>query len=274
VGTAQTPQDFFFDKTIMRRFSVVVQPAIVSEAKRIARWPEHMEFEELLERREERGYKIFAQEYMCSPVYTEDAWLEENELKACVDASLVNHNPFKMPDVIFEGDITAGWDLGKKRHPSHLAIFETIEGVSTQLHSKWMEGWDYSNQSGEFEPAHPTQLEYVKEALRAFRIDFLQYDATRGELEGLKDAKKLPDEFEGVVFTKKRMVAMATTLSDRVTHGTVKLLDDPRQTNQMLAVNNQLQAIESPQGHGDSFWSNAMALPEREERQQAFVVVG
>ncbi len=129
-----------------------------------------------------------------------------------------------------------------------------------------MEGWDYTNQSGEYDPQHPTQVEYVKECCKAFGIDLLQYDATRGELDTLKDAKKLPDEFEGVVFTKKRMVAMATTLSDRVTHGSVRLLDDPRQTNQMLAVNNNLQAIESPQGHGDSFWSVAMALPEREDQ--------
>ena len=275
VGTAQTPQDFFFDQTVMRRFSVSVEPAIVSEAQRIARWPEHMDFDELMERREERGHKVFAQEYLCSPVYTEDAWLEEEELKACVDPSLINYNPFKLPEgVVFDGDITAGWDLGKKRHPSHFVVFETKDGVSRQLHGKWMEGWDYSNKSGEFEPNHPTQLEYVKEALKAFGIDYLQYDATRGELEGLKDAKKLPEEFEGVIFTKKRMVAMATTLSDRVRHGSVKLLDDPRQTNQMLAVNNSLQAIESPQGHGDSFWSVAMALPEREEQQEAFVVVG
>ncbi len=42
----------------------------------------------------------------------------------------------------------------------------------------------------------------------------------------------------------------------------------------MRALNNNLQAIESPQGHGDSFWSVAMALPEREEEQEAFVVVG
>jgi hypothetical protein len=148
VGTAQTPQDFFFDQTVMRRFSVSVEPAVVSEAKRIARWPEHMDFDELLERREERGHKVFAQEYLCSPVYTEDAWLEEDELKACVDVSLTNHNPFKMDGVTFDGDITAGWDLGKKRHPSHVAIFETKAGVSTQLHSKWMQGWDYTNKTG------------------------------------------------------------------------------------------------------------------------------
>lgn len=275
VGTAQTPQDFFFDTSIMRRFSVVVQPAIVSESQRIACWPEHMDFDELLERRDERGYKVFAQEYMCSPVYTENAWLEEEELNACVDPGLLNYNPFKLPEgMVFDGDITAGWDLGKKRHPSHLAIFETKNNVSTQLHSKWMEGWDYSNLTGDYEITHPTQLEYVKETLRVFGIDILQYDATRGELEGLKDAKKLPDEFEGVIFTKKRMVAMATSLSDRITHGSIRLLDDPRQTNQMLAVNNNLQAIESPQGHGDSFWSVCLGLPEREEQQEAFIVVG
>jgi hypothetical protein len=275
VGTAQTPQDFFFDATVMRRFSVSVEPAIVSEAKRIARWPEHMDFDELTERREERGHKVFAQEYLCSPVYTEDAWLEEEELQACVDPSLTNYNPFKLPEgVVFDGDITAGWDLGKKRHPSHLAVFETKDGASRQLHSKWMEGWDYTNRSGEYDPQHPTQVEYVKEALKAFGIDLLQYDATRGELDTLKDAKKLPDQFEGVVFTKKRMVSMATTLSDRVTHGSVRLLDDPRQTNQMLAVNNNLQAVESPQGHGDSFWSIAMGLKEQEQSQEAFVVLG
>lgn len=113
-------------------------------------------------------------------------------------------------------------------------------------------------------------MEHVKEALKASGIDLLKYDATRGELDILQEAMKLPEEFEGVVFTKKRMVSMATTLSDRVTHGSVMLLDDPRQTNQMLSVNNNLQAIESPQGHGDSFWSVAMSLPEREEQQEAF----
>lgn len=45
-----------------------------------------------------------------------------------------------------------------------------------------MEGWDYTNQTGEYDPQHHTQFEYVKEVCRAF-IDFLQYDATRGELD-------------------------------------------------------------------------------------------
>ncbi len=67
---------------------------------------------------------------------------------------------------------------------------------------------------------------------------------------------------------------MATSLSDRLTYGSVRLIDDPRQPSQVLAVTNSLQAIESPQGHGDSFWSVCLGLKEQEEQQEPFVVVG
>jgi len=40
-----------------------------------------------------------------------------------------------------------------------------------------------------------------------------------------------------------------------------------RQIDQILQVNNELQAIESAMGHGDSFWSNAMALWEERENR-------
>jgi len=264
VGTPQTPQDFFFNTEIMQRFSVVVQPAVVSEAERIARWPEHMSFEELMARRAERGHKVFNQEYLCSPVYTEDAWLEEDDVVAAIDPTLKAYSALKK-GLTFTGDVTAGFDIGKKRHPSHLAVFETVEGISTQICSTWMDGWDYTNGSGEFDPNHPTQFEYLLQAKQAFGIDRLRYDATRGEFDALVDAGRMPAEFEGVIFTKKQMVAMATPLSDRFTQRTVKLVDDARQQNQLLAVNNNLQAIESPQGHGDCFWSCAMALPESDD---------
>lgn len=274
VGTAQTPQDFFFDTSIMRRFAVTIQPAIVSEAEKIALWPEHMDFEELMERREERGAKVFAQEYLCSPVYTEDAWLEETEVKEAVNPELKNYSALKK-GLTFKGDITAGFDIGRKRHPSHLAVFETIKGVSKQIASIWMDGWDYTNQSGEFEPNHPTQFEYLLLAKEHFGIDRLLYDGTRGEFDSIADAGRMPKEFEPVIFTKKRMIAMATAMNDRFTQHTVQLVDDPRQQNQLLAVNNNLQAVESPQGHGDSFWSVALALPEQSNKTEVgFWVVG
>ena len=261
VGTPQTPQDFFFDTTVMRRFSVVVQPAIISEAERIARWPEYMPFEELLERREERGAKVFNQEYICN---TEDAWLEEVDVLAAVNQELPNRSVFTKHTNL-TGDISAGFDIGKKRNPSHLAIYETKEGTSTQLHSMWMDGWDYTNGTGEYDPNHPTQFEYLLMAKESFGIDRLLYDATRGEFDAIADAGKMPPEFEPVLFTKKRMVGMASTLSDRMTQHTIQMLDDQRQQTQLLAVNNNLQAIETPQGHGDSFWSTAMAIPDKEE---------
>jgi len=52
---------------------------------------------------------------------------------------------------------------------------------------------------------------------------------------------------------KRPKSSLATNLSDRITQHTVELLDDQRQFQQMLAVNNNLQAIETPQGHADSF---------------------
>lgn len=33
--------------------------------------------------------------------------------------------------------------------------------------------WGYINQTGEYDPQHPARFEYVKEALRAFGVDFL-----------------------------------------------------------------------------------------------------
>lgn len=55
-----------------------------------------------------------------------------------------------------------------------------------------MEGSDYTNGAGEYGPAYPNQL----------------------ELDALKDANQRPEDFENVIFTKKRMISMATTLSD------------------------------------------------------------
>ena len=67
VGIAHAPRDFFFDQTVMRRFSVSVDRATVSEVDGIARCPEHMDFDELMERREERGSKVFAQSFIAPP---------------------------------------------------------------------------------------------------------------------------------------------------------------------------------------------------------------
>ena len=53
---------------------------------------------------------------------------------------------------------------------------------------------------------------------------------------------------------------MAQIFEEFVHSGRLKLFRDGRQTNQILSVNNELKAPETPQGHGDAFFSIAMAL--------------
>jgi len=53
---------------------------------------------------------------------------------------------------------------------------------------------------------------------------------------------------------------MAQVFKKYVHSGNLKLLVDSRQKGQILSVNNDLKAPETPLGHGDAFFSIAMAL--------------
>ena len=53
---------------------------------------------------------------------------------------------------------------------------------------------------------------------------------------------------------------MAHIFEEYVHSGQLGLLKDDRQKQQILSVNNELKAPETPQGHGDAFFSIAMAL--------------
>ena len=53
---------------------------------------------------------------------------------------------------------------------------------------------------------------------------------------------------------------MAQIFETFVNEGNMRLLADERQTSQILSVSNELKAPETPMGHGDAFFSIAMAL--------------
>ena len=55
---------------------------------------------------------------------------------------------------------------------------------------------------------------------------------------------------------------MAVNLDAIVTSERAAIINDKRQIDQILAVTSDLNAFESAEGHGDSFWSIAMALYE------------
>ena len=90
--------------------------------------------------------------------------------------------------------------------------------------------------------------------------DKLYYDATRGELESLREKGELPEEMEGIVLTSKNKFSMATDFEKMVLDKKITLLDDNRQLLQILAVDNDLQALSTEEGHGDSFFSICLAI--------------
>lgn len=266
-GTAQTNHDFYFDDAFTGRFSRKILPAIVDEKNRVALWPEWMTFEELMHKKNERGLKIFNQEYLCSPVYSENAYIEKERLMERVDPSLVNFNLTTWKAEVERRkakakelgknyqarDMVAGWDLGKKGHPASFSVFERKGDKRIQRHQKWFDHVDYTQ-----------QLSYIKAFMEAMNIYRIFYDATRGELEMLVENGSLPGEFEGVHFTFKSKHSMAAAMDRSITNKNITFLNESRMLNQILIVNNDLQAPETPEGHGDSFWSIGLSFMDTE----------
>ena len=188
--------------------------------------------------------RLFNQEFMASPVYSENSFITPQMLNQAI-------NPNLQPQTSYKGveNVYAGYDIGKKTHPSHIAVFREKDGHYTQLGSWWMDKWDYTD-----------QIELVESLIERFRIDVVAYDATRGELEALSEQGRLPPQMKPVHFTNKTRHAMATAMEAVFSDGKIELLDESRQSSQILAVSSDLVAVESPEGHGDSFWSIALVF--------------
>lgn len=255
VGTPQTYSDFFFDEGLRERFDVVILDAMKDEANRIALFPEWKSFDELEAIRRTIGEKSFNQEYRAKPSYSEDSYISRKELMTCVNPDLINQASYSGSH-----DVVAGYDIGKHTHPAHFSVFETWEDKDgthyKQLLSKWLDGWDYKK-----------QLEYLTHAIELYKIDVLRYDDTRGEFEGFKEQGLVPREMKPVHFSMKSKNSMAASMQAIVLSGNLELINDTRQTDQILAVTSDLQAFESVDGHGDSFWSNALALWQEKQKQ-------
>ena len=61
-------------------------------------------------------------------------------------------------------------------------------------------------------------------------------------------------------FTTKSKNTMAQIFEQYVHSDNLYLIKDERQRQQIISVNNELKAPETPMGHGDAFFSIAMAL--------------
>lgn len=263
VGTPQTHEDFFYDKNLQNKWDVQIRDAMVDEANRIALWPEWTSFDELEDIRKTIGEKTFNQEYRAAPAYSEDSYISRERINSVIDKEM-------QPVLEYTGnhDVVAGLDIGKKRHPSHLAIFERWElteldrdgntqYVYRQLYNRWLDGMDYND-----------QWNYLLDVVTLYNIVVLRYDNTRGEFEAFYETATPQQKniFKPVVFSLKSKNAMAAMIDKLITGKRITLLNDQRQTNQVLAVTSDLNAFETAEGHGDSFWSIGLATKDEKEK--------
>lgn len=250
-GTKQDEADLFADLEKDPTFKSYSDPAFVNEASGITLWEEVFPASRLDAIRSSVGNKAFQREYMCIPVRSSNAFFGRQELIVVVNKELINY-PLDMPrETSNMYEIRAGFDIGKKQHPSHLSVLEKREQQIIQIVSFWMDGWAYTK-----------QIEWLKLAIKNLKIDVVLYDNTRGEFELSEEIGDLPPEMIPAVFTKKLKHSAATEFEKKVQAGQSKLqlLEDPRQFRSILNCDNDLQSVETPEGHGDAFWSNALAL--------------
>jgi intein/homing endonuclease len=211
-----------------------------------------MSLEELYKKREERTPRIFNREYQCSPVYSTKAFFTREKLhtKMIINKDLTEWKA--RLNYLPKNEVVAGFDIGKKTHPSHLSVFELVNGKLRMVHQKWMDGWAYSNGKQFFE-VYPSQLEYLKMCIANFKIKQLIYDNTRGEFEAFAEQGLLPREMEPVVFTNKLKNSLAANFERLVEREQIELFDEKRLIEQICAVTGDLQAMQSAGGHGDCY---------------------
>jgi len=260
VGTPLSRADIFFEPDIQKEFHIRFYPAITHDenGNEVPTWPEFYTLEELKKKREVMGEKAFAREILCMPFYSTDAFFKKETLrKTVVNPSLRNiplHEGLDTQDLVI-----AGLDIGKRRHPSVLNVFRVTNNKAIQVHRKKMVNWPYYSGKS-YDPLHPTQLEYCKAAIKAFGIDALYYDNTRGEFEGAKDAGLLTPQFIPVIFTPKNRIQMATNFEKIVLNRQIEIFDDEEMLNSICSVTNELKKIATPEGHSDDFDSFCLAL--------------
>jgi len=256
VGTPQDEQDLFATLEGKKQFVCKTYTARVDYKTKTSLWPgmfpwkrlDEIEFEEI-------GEKAFSKEFMCVPVRSTEGYFLKREIDEITFARLKNYHYSKK--VLLNEYTYGGLDIGKKRHPSHLSIFgKDRKGRAVQIFSYWMDNVDYVK-----------QLDICRWVIENFKVQRLYYDDTRAEFEGFKEVGQLPPEMKGMPFTAKKKFQIAAEFGKMVKNKMMMLLSDKRQQSQILNCDNGLKSIETQDGHGDSFWSNALACHAMQEKK-------
>lgn len=245
IGTLQTTEDYLALLKNKKDYAWIMNPAIISELKKEVLWKEMWSFERLIQKKEEIGDKAFSKEFMLQPVYTAEAFFSAIQIN-----SIINTNLGALTNLNTENDVIAGLDVGKKSNPSHFTVFEIINGVFVQRFQTFLDTTDYTEQ--------------IKKLLawqERYGFNKCYFDNTRSELENYLEDRTLNNSiYIPCIFTLKNKNKLAVEFEKIVNQNKIQLLDDDRQKRQILNVTNDLESVDTVEGHGDSFWSIALAL--------------
>ena len=244
LGTPMMPGDLLTKLQEDDRFMSRTLPALDPVPGRRVLMPELYSEDWLLQQQKARP-KSFASEFLLVPHLSTESYFEPEDIIKCEVRSLHNHSAYKDYELKGSDSLFAGFDVGKKRHPSHLVIFRRNGSEIEHVHQSWLDGWSYSD-----------QIDYLNEVAKNFNIQSGYIDNTRGELED----RGLNRVWKSMSFTTKSKNTMAQVMEHYVHSGNLRLLADERQRQQILSVNNELKAPQTPMGHGDAFFSISMAL--------------
>ena len=250
-GTVIDTSDLLFKLKDDPNFKCIWMPALYPDPEHGVLWDTKYDKEWLQKRKgtTPSQWRAFATEFLLTPMVSADAFLTKEDLDGVIDNTLKNHSiyqPFNKEDKY----IVAGFDVGKRRSPSHLSVFVSDEDDNLKMiHQSFWDGVDYIK-----------QVELLNTAIINFDIDKLYWDATRGELEdrGLPKRVCIPIKFTGR--GQRNQNSFAVDFATRVESKTVSLIDDDRFILEIARLNKNLKAVETPMGHADSFWSCALAV--------------
>ena len=146
--------------------------------------------------------------------------------------------------------------------------------IAIQRYQVWMDGWEYQK-----------QLEFIKPLVHKLRVDYCNFDNTRGEMEGFWEKGDMDrSKFFPINFNTKSKHIMSTEFEKRVIHKVIneesgkefhspliELINHERTINQILVVTNDLDAVQTHEGHGDSFWGISLALSKTPTGEMHFL---
>jgi len=262
LGSPISVVDFYFDPDLREEFAFMGTPSIINKDTSRAKsaWPEFISLEELLAKEKSRGPRIFEREFQITPFYSTDSFFQKDYLmKNAVNLDLVNLD--LNVGYVTDRKVVAGFDVGKKRHPSLLCCFLMNGSHAQMIHFKFMEGWPYFTGKDFFNRIKPSQLEYLKEAIKAFNIDELYYDATRGEFESAIDQGIMPPQMIPIVSTHRIKESTATAFDKAVLNKEIEIINDDRLLTSITQMTKELMVIEDRMGnHGEGFTSIALCF--------------